>query len=161
MSRIQSPGPGGASTTREDNTPLPLGQPSAPNRGIIRSVTNPEFIPGTSKKNPFFETMPSPEIWHRRMPSILPFGETTFMERKMSRQISEDLARGKTCIPLKYDYMLIRTKVMKKQKRPLDRAWELNSATLPAYSTIPSESLLVAPKLHHQDQIILRGSCRM
>jgi hypothetical protein len=39
--------------------------------------------------------MPGPEVWHRRMPNFLPFGETPFMEREMSRQISEDLSRGK------------------------------------------------------------------
>jgi hypothetical protein len=77
--------------------PLPKGEPSGKGRGAIHSVTNPEFIPETStlKKNPFFETMPAPEVWHRRMPAVLPFGETPFMEREMSRQISEDLARGK------------------------------------------------------------------
>ena len=72
-----------------------LGEPSAPGRGAIRSVTNPEFIDGTLKKNPFFETMPAQEVWHRNMPRHFPFGETPFIQREMSRQINEDLARGK------------------------------------------------------------------
>ena len=97
LSRSKSPGSRQSSTTKEDTAPLPTGQPSAPKRGAIHSVTNPEFIPDTStvKRNPFFETMPGPEIWHRCMPPYLPFGETPFMEREMSRQINEDLARGK------------------------------------------------------------------
>ena len=82
--------------SKEDNTPLSEGQPSGKGRGTIHSVTNPEFIPDTTtlRKNPFFETMPGAEIWHRRMPHFLPFGETPYMEKVMSRQISEDLARG-------------------------------------------------------------------
>ena len=75
--------------------PLHPGYPSAPNRGTIHFVANPEFIPDTNnRRNLFFETMPGPEVWHRRMPPYFPFGETPFMEREMSRQINEDLARG-------------------------------------------------------------------
>lgn len=80
--------------------PLEPGQPSAPGRGPIRPVTNPEYIPDangnpTDRKNPFFETMPAPEIWHRRMPPIFPFGETKRMEEIYSDQINEDLKRSK------------------------------------------------------------------
>ncbi|KAK4547053.1 hypothetical protein LTR36_001274 [Oleoguttula mirabilis] len=75
--------------------PLGLGEASAPDRGIVRSSTNPQYIPGTEKDNPFFETMPAPEVWHRRMPPYFPFGETPFMENALSKQINEDLARGK------------------------------------------------------------------
>ena len=110
----------------DDIVPLTPGEPSGKGRGAIHSATNPEFIPETStlRKNPFFETMPAPEVWHRRMlvglkflsrscfrhllilvpvnsrPPFLPFGETPFMEREMSRQISEDLARGKYCLEI-------------------------------------------------------------
>lgn len=80
--------------------PLEPGMPSAPGRGPVRSVTNPEYIPDangkpTDRKNPFFETMPAPEIWHRRMPPIFPFGETKRMEEIYSDQINEDLNRSK------------------------------------------------------------------
>jgi len=53
------------------------------------------MIDSLNKPNPFHETLPAPEIWHRRMPPYFPFGETPFMEREISRQIEEDLARGK------------------------------------------------------------------
>lgn len=43
------------------------------------------------KENPFHETMPGVEVWHRRMPPFLPFGETPYMERVMSGQINRDL----------------------------------------------------------------------
>ncbi|CAK4033825.1 hypothetical protein DOTSEDRAFT_68113 [Lecanosticta acicola] len=78
---------------------LPFGRPSAPGRGHVRSYTNPEFIPDanghdTDRKNPFFETMPASEIWHRRMPPIFPFGETKRMAEMYSDQINEDLNRS-------------------------------------------------------------------
>lgn len=69
-------------------------QPSEPGRGNTESVTNPRVIAGTGKLNPFYETMPAPEQWHRNMPPYFPFGETPYMQREMSRQINEDLARG-------------------------------------------------------------------
>lgn len=68
--------------------------PNEPGRGGIISPTNPQTIPSLNKPNPFHETLPAPEIWHRRMPPYFPFGETPFMEREISRQIEEDLARG-------------------------------------------------------------------
>ena len=46
------------------------------------------------KRNPFHETLPAPEVWHRNMPPYFPFGETPFMEQEISRQIDEDLRRG-------------------------------------------------------------------
>lgn len=79
----------------------PTSQPSRPphpnerGRGNIISPTNPQMIESLNKPNPFHETLPAPEIWHRRMPPYFPFGETPFMEREISRQIEEDLARGK------------------------------------------------------------------
>ena len=96
--RSRSPASRSSRSAGGDDTPLPKGQPSAEGRGAVHSVTNPEFIPDINvrRKNPFFETMPAPEVWHRRMPPFLPFGETPFMEREMSRQISEDLARGES-----------------------------------------------------------------
>lgn len=60
----------------------------------MHSVTNPETIAGTAKKNPFFETMPGPEAWHREQPPYFMFGETPFMQREISRQINEDLRKG-------------------------------------------------------------------
>ncbi|OQO12663.1 hypothetical protein B0A48_02126 [Cryoendolithus antarcticus] len=67
-------------------------------RGNVKSCTNPELIidekGNESKHNPFFETLPAPEVWHRRMPPYFPFGETPLMEAYVSRQIDEDLQRG-------------------------------------------------------------------
>ncbi|EME87285.1 uncharacterized protein MYCFIDRAFT_169142 [Pseudocercospora fijiensis CIRAD86] len=48
------------------------------------------------RENPFFQTMPAAEIWHRRMPPYFPFGETPYMEKVMSDQINADLARSKS-----------------------------------------------------------------
>jgi hypothetical protein len=96
IDRSRSPASRSSKSAGDDDAPFSKGQPSAEGRGATHSVTNPEFITDTStrRKNPFFETMPAPEVWHRRMPPFLPFGETPFMEREMSRQITEDLARG-------------------------------------------------------------------
>ena len=96
VDRSRSSASRSSKSAADDDAPLSKGQPSAEGRGANHSVTNPEFIPDTStrRKNPFFETMPAPEVWHRRMPPFLPFGETPFMEREMSRQITEDLAKG-------------------------------------------------------------------
>jgi hypothetical protein len=69
--------------------------PKQHGRGKIISPTNPQMIESLNKPNPFHETLPAPEIWHRRMPPYFPFGETPFMEREISRQIEEDLARGR------------------------------------------------------------------
>lgn len=52
-------------------------------------------------KDPWAEEMPRPEVWHRRMPNSFPFGETPFMEVKMSEQISRDLGEGKSAIPMR------------------------------------------------------------
>ena len=67
-------------------------------RGSVVSFGNPETITnekGEHKPNPFYEPMPAKEVWHRRMPQFFPFGETPYMEQVISRQITEDLARGK------------------------------------------------------------------
>ena len=115
--RSHSPGSKQSSVTAGSHSPLQEGQPSAPNRGIIHSETNPEFIPDTSraKKNPFFETMPGPEVWHRRMPPYFTFGETPFMERDMSRQINEDLSGGKFTANITYPYKCLLLNVGKDQ----------------------------------------------
>lgn len=75
---------------------IPQGQPSGKDREPVHSSTNPQFIPNDPKQrpNPFFETMPAAEIWHQRMPSFFPFGETPYLERVKSQQIEEDLAYG-------------------------------------------------------------------
>lgn len=67
------------------------------NRGKIFSYTNPPVITVENKKrpNPFFETMPAPEVWHRRMPPFFMFGETKYMEQKISDDINRDLNRSK------------------------------------------------------------------
>jgi hypothetical protein len=98
MARSLSPGTQQSCAAKDDTESLAEGQPSAPGRGAVRSATNPEYITfgkAKSKKNPFFETMPAPEVWHRRMPPFFPFGETPFMERVMSKQINDDLSKGK------------------------------------------------------------------
>ncbi|KAK6430134.1 hypothetical protein LTR95_013717 [Oleoguttula sp. CCFEE 5521] len=64
-------------------------------RGKVESCTNLEFISDEKgKHNPFFETLPAPEVWHRRMPPYFPFGETPLIEAYVSKQIDEDLQRG-------------------------------------------------------------------
>ena len=75
---------------------LQEGQPSAKDRGHVQSCTNPLIIEGDAhgKLNPFFETMPAPETWHRRMPPYFPFGETPYMEKVLSDQITRDLANS-------------------------------------------------------------------
>jgi hypothetical protein len=80
-----------SATARPYNRP----HPSHSDRGIIISPTNPQMIESLGKPNPFHETLPAPETWHRRMPPNFPFGETPYMEREISRQIDEDLNRGK------------------------------------------------------------------
>ncbi|KAI7512504.1 hypothetical protein KC347_g2402 [Hortaea werneckii] len=73
---------------------IPKGQSSSKDRGPVHSSTNPQFIPDDPRQrpNPFFETMPAAEVWHQRMPSFFPFGETPYLERVKSQQIEEDLA---------------------------------------------------------------------
>ncbi|EGP88063.1 uncharacterized protein MYCGRDRAFT_92720 [Zymoseptoria tritici IPO323] len=97
----QTPSRSTAATTVK---PVPTLQPvrtsTLPNpplvdgRGPVISVNNPPYLPGTDKPNPFFEYMPAPEVWHRRMPNFFSFGETPYMEQVMSDQINEDLARN-------------------------------------------------------------------
>ncbi|RMX86853.1 hypothetical protein D0868_15081 [Hortaea werneckii] len=95
------PAPPPNSRTASGTTPwsekvqvIPKGQPSGKDRGPVHSSTNPQFIPNDPKQrpNPFFETMPAAEVWHQRMPSFFPFGETPYLERVKSQQIEEDLA---------------------------------------------------------------------
>lgn len=82
-----------------------LGHPDAfprePGRGILVSSQNPKKImikrdgkKAVEEDNPFHETMPAPEVWHRRMPPVFPFGETPFMARVVSDQINADLSRS-------------------------------------------------------------------
>ena len=97
-SRARSHSPIKESPPRRRRRTSPPPRPPHPNergRDNIISPTNPQMIESLNKPNPFHETLPAPEIWHRRMPPYLPFGETPFMEREISRQIEEDLARGK------------------------------------------------------------------
>jgi len=80
--------------------------PSGRKRGTVHSVTNPELIPGTQTKGKYFAPMLADDrAWpccrrsliygqHRRMPPYFPFGETPFMRRVMSKEISDDLAKG-------------------------------------------------------------------
>jgi hypothetical protein len=64
-------------------------------RGKIISPTNPATITALNKPNPFHETLPGPEVWHRRMAPYFTFGETPYMQRLVSDQIQEDLDRSK------------------------------------------------------------------
>jgi hypothetical protein len=68
-----------------------------PKHGKIISSRNPEFYKdakGDTKKNPFYEPLPLPEVWHRRMPAVFPFGETPYMMQVVSDQINQDLSRS-------------------------------------------------------------------
>lgn len=67
-------------------------------RGKIVSPTNPATITALNKPNPFHETLPAPEVWHRRMPPFFTFGETPYMQRVVSDQIQEDLDRSKKAL---------------------------------------------------------------
>ncbi|KAL1306093.1 hypothetical protein AAFC00_004211 [Neodothiora populina] len=46
-------------------------------------------------KNPWPMTLPADEIWHRRMPSTFPFGDTNLATFEMSKKISHDLGEDK------------------------------------------------------------------
>ncbi|KAI5370978.1 hypothetical protein Slin14017_G018570 [Septoria linicola] len=92
----------------EENTLLPY----ASRRGNILSSTNPPTISIAIKKadgteeiqervNPFFETLPGPEVWHRNMPPFFSFGDTKLMEQIISDQINADLARTHDIVPTK------------------------------------------------------------
>lgn len=90
--RTPSPSKSNSRTSAGTTALLEEREPSAPKRGPVHSSTNPQTIPETTKKNPFFESMPAPEVWHRRMPPYFSFGETPYMERVISNQINADLA---------------------------------------------------------------------
>jgi hypothetical protein len=63
-------------------------------RGEIISPTNPVTIPVLNAPNRFFETLPAPEVWHRRMAPYFTFGETPAMQKLASDQIQDDLQRS-------------------------------------------------------------------
>ncbi|CAK1354248.1 unnamed protein product [Cercospora beticola] len=79
--------------------------PYCSERGKIVSSTNPPLINIVidqdahgndivqERVNPFFETLPGPEVWHRNMPPYFSFGETKYMEQVISDQINRDLNR--------------------------------------------------------------------
>ena len=45
---------------------------------------------------PRLPELPHAEVWHRKEAARFPYGETPHMEQVMSRQITADLARGKS-----------------------------------------------------------------
>jgi hypothetical protein len=63
-------------------------------RGKIVSPTNPAMITELKQANRFHETLPAPEVWHRRMPPYFTFGETPYMQQLASDQIQDDLNRS-------------------------------------------------------------------
>jgi hypothetical protein len=63
-------------------------------RGKIVSPTNPAMITELKQPNRFHETLPAPEVWHRRMPPYFTFGETPYMQQLASDQIQDDLNRS-------------------------------------------------------------------
>lgn len=100
---IQKPrSPVKQSAESKTSTSVTKATPKEPGRGTCLSSQNPEFVEierdgkTTSQSNPFFETMPAPEVWHRRMPPVFPFGETPYMEKVVSDQINADLSRSKS-----------------------------------------------------------------
>ena len=78
--------------------------PSKHGRGLFHSPTNPYYVPSddgetpSKQKNFFFETMPAAEVWHRQRAAFLPFGETRFMQRVLSKEISDALSGGKSIL---------------------------------------------------------------
>lgn len=111
-SRAQSPekphphtgrhSPGKQPATRKSSVTAPRSAyPNEPGRGVFVSNQNPKMIEVTAdngkkaeQENSFHETMPAPEVWHRRMPPVFPFGETPYMARIVSDQINADLSRS-------------------------------------------------------------------
>jgi hypothetical protein len=69
-------------------------------RGKIVSPTNPAMITDLKQANRFHETLPAPEVWHRRMPPYFTFGETPYMQQLASDQIQDDLNRSKFTLSL-------------------------------------------------------------
>jgi hypothetical protein len=63
-------------------------------RGKIVSPTNPAIIAELKQANRFHETLPAPEVWHRRMRPYFTFGETPYMQQLASDQIQEDLNKS-------------------------------------------------------------------
>lgn len=88
--------------------------PYCSERGTITSSTNPPLINIVidqdthgndivqERVNPFFETLPGPEVWHRNMPPYFSFGETKYMEQVISDQINRDLNRSEQPCELIY-----------------------------------------------------------
>ncbi|KAF2212261.1 hypothetical protein CERZMDRAFT_84637 [Cercospora zeae-maydis SCOH1-5] len=85
--------------------------PYCSERGNIISSTNPplmDIVVGQDgngndivqqRVNPFFETLPGPEVWHRKMPPYFSFGETKYMQQVISDQINRDLNRKHSNVP--------------------------------------------------------------
>jgi len=63
-------------------------------RGNIISPTNLPTVAELNQTNRFHETLPAPEVWHRRMPPYFTFGETPYMQKLASDQIQHDLNRS-------------------------------------------------------------------
>lgn len=113
----QSPGKRPAVASTPVSTPASPIRPKEFGRGDIISSQNPKFINVMRngklerQENPFHETMPAPEVWHRRMPPVFPFGETPLMARVVSDQINADLARSKSQSTLETQQILITTTI--------------------------------------------------
>ncbi|GAB7349323.1 hypothetical protein MBLNU459_g8460t1 [Dothideomycetes sp. NU459] len=65
------------------------------------AVTEPSVATNMAEtaKDTWYEEMPRPEVWHRDMPPVFPFGETPYMEAELSEQIQSDLQQGKQPAP--------------------------------------------------------------
>lgn len=70
-------------------------------RGLIISPTNLPKIPVLNADSRFFETLPTPEVWHRRMAPYFTFGETPHMQKLASDQIQDDLQRSKRALQIR------------------------------------------------------------
>lgn len=111
--------------SNEMSTPPPAKKPQSPRKHGIKGGSKPAKRPKTSSfgedssergnkealvnrpemygingkapemDKPSFEPMPAPEVWLSRMPNGFPFGETLSLEKNVSSQIIEDLARSK------------------------------------------------------------------
>ena len=77
------------------NTSAKAGSTHESDRGLIISPTNLPKIPVLNADSRFFETLPAPEVWHRRMAPYFTFGETPHMQKLASDQIQDDLQRSK------------------------------------------------------------------
>lgn len=72
-------------------------RPRGPSSEEEETSEEEEMSPASKEKyskNPWWEEMPRPEIWHRKMPNTYPWGDTPYWVRQKSDEIKRDLGEG-------------------------------------------------------------------